>query len=450
MIASIAAVSATMADPPRIRIIVESHSRGILVDAQLYHSVLPNSYVVAVDEGEVMTHPDINTYADINLHVETVLAPPPAFPARYHWMMVAQEFFRPDWKTLYSAMPIHAFLCKTRYAQTLVNSWLRSMHAETLVVYTRHSSIDSHTLSSSLTQTNQMELSRRLLRVCHTQTPLPSSVNAESDRLWSVFVHLAGKSKMKQTEQVIKAWINAKGFLDAPNTDASMPMLIVTCRDRCMTERIKRLIIAEFVKVRIPSNHRSVEAMTASADGSERCQSFVVAKEFPALSQLHSFALFEAELKLPADKNEAEYYYAHNLYPNIRIYSTLPASSPLWSTVVARAGVYVCPSSTEGYGHYLNEGRSAGGIIITTDAAPMNELVSNGDNGLLVKVSHTVPSYVATGFHPLPTIAGAREKRAKRSGILRRIKRNCVGDSIRSQPQRHNQIAHEQTITTAI
>lgn len=37
---------------------------------------------------------------------------------------------------------------------------------------------------------------------------------------------------------------------------------------------------------------------------------------------------------------------------------------------------HVCTSSYEGFGHYINEAKSTGAIIITTNAAPMNELVT--------------------------------------------------------------------------
>ena len=59
---------------------------------------------------------------------------------------------------------------------------------------------------------------------------------------------------------------------------------------------------------------------------------------------------------------------------------------------------HLCPSETEGFGHYLVEAMSVGAVAITTDAAPMNELVEAG-RGLLVAASRTGTQQLATTYY---------------------------------------------------
>lgn len=63
--------------------------------------------------------------------------------------------------------------------------------------------------------------------------------------------------------------------------------------------------------------------------------------------------------------------------------------------------VHVCPSSYEGFGHYINEARSVGAVIISTAAAPMDELVG-GEYGLLAGVAHRGWQNLATHSHVDP------------------------------------------------
>jgi DNA-directed RNA polymerase subunit K/omega len=44
----------------------------------------------------------------------------------------------------------------------------------------------------------------------------------------------------------------------------------------------------------------------------------------------------------------------------------------------------LCPSLAEGYGHYINEGRISRAVVITTNAPPMNELITS-TSGILIE-----------------------------------------------------------------
>ena len=61
-------------------------------------------------------------------------------------------------------------------------------------------------------------------------------------------------------------------------------------------------------------------------------------------------------------------------------------------------GIHLCPSEAEGYGHYLAEAMSCGALVVSTDAPPMNELVTN-ERGVLVGYDRVAPQAVGTNFY---------------------------------------------------
>ncbi|GMF52316.1 unnamed protein product [Phytophthora fragariaefolia] len=70
---------------------------------------------------------------------------------------------------------------------------------------------------------------------------------------------------------------------------------------------------------------------------------------------------------------------------NVRLH-TGGLSARDFGRVIAQGRYFLCPSTMEGYGHYINQARSSNAFIITTDAPPMNELITPS-SGALVRAS---------------------------------------------------------------
>jgi glycosyltransferase involved in cell wall biosynthesis len=67
---------------------------------------------------------------------------------------------------------------------------------------------------------------------------------------------------------------------------------------------------------------------------------------------------------------------------NVKLYQRKLIDDEL-NNLMNRVGIHICPSSTEGFGHYINEARSCGSVVVTTDGTPMNEFVTK-ENGVLI------------------------------------------------------------------
>ncbi len=129
----------------------------------------------------------------------------------------------------------------------------------------------------------------------------------------------------------------------------------------------------------------------------------------------------------------------HPEWPELTIVTQLsgPAAAPANVTQVTNriadarlrrlqnaCAVHVCPSEVEGFGHTLMEALSCGAILITTDAPPMDELVS-ADEGFLVPHVRTAPMgsglrYIVDPRHLADMIARVW---ATDVSILRRVRR---------------------------
>ena len=97
-------------------------------------------------------------------------------------------------------------------------------------------------------------------------------------------------------------------------------------------------------------------------------------------------------------------------------------------------GIHLCPSRSEGWGHHIVEGLSVGAVVVTTDAAPMNEHVDAGC-GVLVPAHRSEPRHLGTNYFVDPA---ALEAAIERLIALKDTEKAALGAAAR---QRYEAIA---------
>lgn len=80
------------------------------------------------------------------------------------------------------------------------------------------------------------------------------------------------------------------------------------------------------------------------------------------------------------------------------------------AAIANRSLFHLCPSETEGFGHHIVEGMSVGAVMLTTNAPPMNELVTP-ERGILVRYARTGTQRLATTYFVDEEAAGAGVER---------------------------------------
>jgi hypothetical protein len=64
---------------------------------------------------------------------------------------------------------------------------------------------------------------------------------------------------------------------------------------------------------------------------------------------------------------------------------------------LAESGIHFCTSEVEGFGHYINESRAMGALVISTDGSPMNELIDPA-YGFLIQSHHQIEQNAGTRY----------------------------------------------------
>jgi len=285
---------------PTLRI-VTAHSGGLLNDATIYQNIFKyyGFDVILLTYTYGKRPHQVQKFATVNLFLENIQWDrlKQTFPSKINLFMPNYELFY-DFKQL---VHIDYVLCKTKISLEMFT------HLQT-----------EHSYSYQCIYTKFTTYIPFGLRVPYKKPIVKNS---------NLFVHLAGKSPMKGTTDLVYCWIQNKGFLDI---DPEIK-LVITCYQKCHTRML------EYLKTR-----------------------------------------FQFTFEWEPDQTSSIFTYL-----NLTLH-TVPVPDTEYVRLLTQANVAVCPSEREGYGHYINEARYFGTFVLTIDYPPMNELITDQQNGILV------------------------------------------------------------------
>lgn len=112
----------------------------------------------------------------------------------------------------------------------------------------------------------------------------------------------------------------------------------------------------------------------------------------------------------------------------------LSPSDPELDRLMNQHLIHLCPSTAEGWGHYITEAMSVGAVVITTDASPMNEHIQP-EWGYLLGIARVKPHHQAVLTHTTPDMIAEAVRRA---ADLDEGLRRSVGQKARAHFLRRN------------
>lgn len=265
-----------------LNIIIPYETIGFLQDAKIYNKYLKNSQILNGSSKSLQ----INVGKDINLFIDRIMNINQM--SKYNILMVNHELIlhNDSQSEINKLARLDMALCKTNAGKKHMEVLKKNYNFKYNMMYTKH-----------LTEFKYLP-------------------NMKKD--WNMIIHTAGEHHWKQTDAIVKCWIQ----------HPDLPLIIITSWGQSYENILQHLTKEEIIKLK------------------------------------------------------------NNKYPNIKIYKQ-PIPLDDFIKLKNKAGCHLCPSIIEGWGHYINEGRIVSSVVITSDFAPMNELINNY-TGILIPCSSVI------------------------------------------------------------